>query len=457
MSSPVVENKANDAKPQREQKKEFRRKGNSASFDQKANGQQNGSPQNGHSEKKQNKKDDKKGSDVNERFDNSALLAAEGDNARDPSLSHKVSESKRMNDIVTPGLPAEVVNKVKKIQEMFPNFEFHHIYAVLERCRFDEQDTVNMLMETARTPEPQKHQQKSKQQHQQQHQQHQQHQQQPKAIKDQLAGTPWASVVKGAADQPLPQHHQAQQPQHPLQQQHQHQQPQQPQQPQQHQQVSQQQQMLQQQLFNFAPSPLLQGMMNPMMGVSTPEDVVNRLSVALNEQLEAIMEKSRQLMAMQEELQKIQTNDKSEMQQLLDRKAQLQDEQRRLHDQLRQNEINLQQVEEQINAKGREKTIALQTLTVKGAELGVVEIPHFPAAQTQAVPQYATQPQQVYHEQPQQQQQPVDVQQQQAFQQYNGHQNGQQRNTNKGGNRAYNNNGNFQQQQNRGGRQSNRY
>jgi hypothetical protein len=210
----------------------------------------------------------------------------------------------------------------------------------------------------------------------------------------------------------------------------------------------------QQQVFNGFANPLLQGML-PVLGITSPEDVVNTLSSAISDQLQVIMEKSKQLMAMQEELHKITSTDKSEMQQLVDRKVQLQDEQRRLHEQLRQNEANLAQVEDQIAAKGREKVVALQSLTVKSAELGVVEIPRYPQGQPQQ--QYANQGQPVYHEQPQQQQPPQEDAQ--AYQQYNGQQNGQQRN--KGGNRGYNNNGNgnYQQQQPyRGGRQQgNRY
>jgi hypothetical protein len=212
MSSPAVENKAsNDAKPQREQqKKEFRRKSGASSpsiekGNEKANGQHN-SPQNGRQNKnKQQNKDGEKKTSVNERFDNSSLLAAEGDNVQDPAFSLKVSESKRMNDIVPPGLSPEVLAKVKNIQAVLPNYEFHHIYAVLERCRFDDQETINVLMES-RKPDTQKQQSKGKQQ-----QQQQQQQQAKPAIKEQLAHTPWASVVKGQQSPSEQTHHVQQQ------------------------------------------------------------------------------------------------------------------------------------------------------------------------------------------------------------------------------------------------------
>jgi len=125
-------------------------------------------------------------------------------------------------------------------------------------------------------------------------------------------------------------------------------------------------------------NPVFQGLgLNPMFGgvpSTNPEEVVNSLSSAIKEQLSAIMEKSRQLMAMQEELNKITSTEKTEMQMLVDRKASLQDEQRRLHEQLRQNEINLQQVDEQIASKEREKVLAIHNLTSKGAELGVTPV-----------------------------------------------------------------------------------
>jgi len=143
-------------------------------------------------------------------------------------------------------------------------------------------------------------------------------------------------------------------------------------------------------------NPVFQGLgLNPMFGgvpsATNPEEVVKSLSSAISEQLQAIMEKSRQLMAMQEELNKITSTEKTEMQMLIDRKASLQDEQRRLHEQLRQNEINLQQVDEQIAAKEREKVLAIHNLTSKGAELGVTAVDSRFVAPVNATPQASQQ------------------------------------------------------------------
>jgi hypothetical protein len=457
----AVDNKAsnNDAKPQRDNKKEFRRR--SGNEQAKGNGQQNGrdSPQNGrHHDKnqKQAKQGNEKKPPVNERFDNSALLAADGAQVQDPAFSLKISESKRINDIITPGLPQEVTNKVKQIQEMFPNYEFHFIYTVLENSRFDEQEAINRLAELKpdQSPKPQQQRQKAQQQ-------------QNKPIKDQLAQTPWASVVKGPQAPQPPQH----QPQHQPQQQHQqpqhqpqHQQPQQyvqpvhqpqPQAQPQHQPQYQQpigQPTPQQQVFGFG-NPMLQGLM-PLLGglTSNSEDVVQTLSSAISEQLQTIMEKTKQLMAMQDELQKITQNDKTEMQQLQDRKAHLEDEQRRLHEQLHQNKVALAQVEEQIAAKGREKVVALQSLTAKSAELGVVEIPRY-ASPSQIQPDSPS-PAPAYQHEAQNDQSP----QAQHYQAYNG-QNGQgQRKTQRCyPNNANGNSNNNQQFQNRGAPRQNRY
>jgi len=403
--SSAVDNKAqnnasNDAKPQRQ--RNDRKKNNDA---QRANGgaQQNGrespqpngrqTPDQNKNQKQNNKQKDgeKKPIVANERFDNSAYLASEGSNEQDPVLSMKLSESKRINEVIPTGLSQEVRQKVQRIQEAFPNYEFHVVYGILEQNRFDEHQVMNLLAEN-----------KVPQQQQQQSQQGRQKKDNKPAVKlsDQLANTTaWASVVKRQSDQQqsTPQQHQpAQQQPHPQQQQQQypplhqaqHQQPPHPQQqPQQQQHVQHQQppqHMLPPQQAQ-APymNPVLQGLgLSPMFaGVpsSNPEEVVKSLSSAISEQLQAIMEKSRQLMAMQEELNKITSTEKTEMQMLIDRKAQLQDEQRRLHEQLRQNEINLQQVDEQIAAKEREKVLAIHNLTSKGAELGVTAVDRFAA------------------------------------------------------------------------------
>jgi len=87
------------------------------------------------------KKENKKNNENNEELTNF------NENNKKKPLEFQIAESKRIQQEVPTGLSEDIIQKVKKIQEIVSQEEFHVVYARFEEFNFDENKTINYFLE----------------------------------------------------------------------------------------------------------------------------------------------------------------------------------------------------------------------------------------------------------------------------------------------------------------------
>jgi len=310
-----------------------------------------------------------------------------------PALAAQIAESKRLQELLPPSLPQEVVGYIKRVKEVIsPYVEDHIISTHLEVNGFDVEKTINFFLENPPTP-PQngrRNDGKGKERV------REDSRYERKERRDKRASLPekfddssstnttsqglWSTVAKKNTKhaqtfdpviqrkpQPNPGHGQ---PTHspvvhpPVQSQ------------QGHSQLHVPQGHVQQ---GHVPQGIHPGFvkgfgipeMGMQQGVNTNE-MVELLAIAISRQLAEIQEKTRMLQEMQNELTTITTDNSTELNDLMHEKASLLDRESMLEIELRQVKDKLQHVEVALSKAEKEKALRVKELASKSQVVGIV-------------------------------------------------------------------------------------